>query len=123
MIDTTSEILIFDSKLKAERDYWLERVASLETAAGLVPDYQRNGSAASETARIEIVLPRELAHSVSALAGDSPFLIYTILMAAMKVCLNKYTTHNLITVGSPALKELGKANALAITDRLDSELS
>jgi len=123
MIDTTSEILIFDAKLKAERDYWLARLASLDTTAELFPDYQQNGSGPGEPARIEIAVPRELARSVCALAGDSPFLVYTILLAAMKVCLYKYTNHNLITVGSPALKELGKANALAIIDRLDSEMS
>src|SRR5215467_12724590 len=101
MIDTTSEILIFDSKLKAERDYWLERVASLDTTTGLFPDYQRNGSGPGEQARVEIVVPRALARGVGALAGDSLFLVYTILLAAMKVCLYKYTNHNLITVGSP----------------------
>jgi len=122
MIDTTSDIVIFDTKLKAERDYWLKRVASVTTTSGLLPDYQRNGSELREKAIVEIVVPRELSLKVSALAGGSPFLLYTTLMAALKVCLYKYTNHDLITVGSPPLQELVKTNALAILDRLDSEM-
>jgi amino acid adenylation domain-containing protein len=122
MIDTTSDIVIFDTKLKAERDYWLKRVASVTTTSGLLPDYQRNGSELKEKAIVEIVVPRELSLKVCALVGGSPFLLYTTLMAALKVCLYKYTNHNLITVGSPPLQELGKSNTLAILDRLDSEM-
>src|SRR5690242_2540439 len=121
MIDTTSDILIFDTKLKAERDYWLQRLAGVSTASVLTPDYQRHGSDAPE--RIEIVVPAELSRQVCALAGGSPFLLYTILLAALKVCLYKYTNQELIAVGSPPLRELGKANALTIVDQLDSEQS
>lgn len=123
MIDTTSDIVIFDTKLKAERDYWVKRVASVTTASGLLHDYQRNGSEVREKAIVEIAVPRELSLKVCALAGGSPFLLYTILMAALKVCLYKYSNHDVITVGSPPLHELGKTNALAILDHLDSEMS
>ena len=118
--DLTSDIVIFDTKLKAERDYWLQRLASVSTTSGLAPDYQRYGGDTSES--VDVVVPRELSQQVCALAGSSPFLLYTVLMAALKVCLYKYTNQDLISVGSPALKELGKANALTIVDQLDSEL-
>ncbi len=115
------DVLIFDTKLKAERDYWLQRLAAVSTTSLLTPDYQRHGSDARES--IEIVVPAELNQQVCALAGGSPFLLYTVLMAALKVCLYKYTNQELITVGSPPLRELGKANALTIVDQLDREQS
>lgn len=123
MIDTASDVVIFDTKLKAERDYWLKRVASVTTTCGLSPDYQRNGSEVREKAVVEIAVRRELSLQVFALTGESPFLLYTTLMAALKICLHKYSNHDFITVGSPPLKELGKTNALAILDQLDSEMS
>lgn len=119
--DSSPEIVIFDTKLKVERDYWLQRLASVSTTCGLAPDYRRHGGDASES--VEIVVPGELSQKVFALAGTSPFLLYTVLMAALKVCLYKYTSHDVITVGSPPLKELGKANALAVLDHLDSEMT
>lgn len=123
MNDTISDIVIFDTKLKAERDYWLKQVSSVTTTSGLIHDFKRNGNEVREKGIVEIVVPGELSLKVCALAGGSSFLLYTILMAALKVCLYKYTNHNLITVGSPPLKELGKANALTILDHLDSEMS
>jgi amino acid adenylation domain-containing protein len=119
--DFSSDIVIFDTKLKAERDYWVQRLGGVSTTSVLTPDYQRHGSGARE--RIEIVVPGELSQQVSGLAGGSDFLVYTALMAALKLCLYKYTNQQLIAVGSPPLQELGKANALTIVDQLDSELS
>jgi len=66
MIDTTPDVLIFDTKLKAERDYWLQRLAAVSTTSLLTPDYQRHGSDARES--IEIVVPAELNQQVCALA-------------------------------------------------------
>ena len=117
------DILIFDTKLKAERDYWLERLASVSATSVLPPDHPLAGSEDRETASVEIRIPDELSRKVCALAGGSPFLLYTILMAALKGSIYKYTNHDLITVGSPPLKELGKANALAVLDQLNGEIS
>lgn len=116
-----TDVVIFDTKLKAERDYWLQRLASVSTTCGLAPDYQYAGGDARDS--VEVVVPEELSQKVCALAGGSPFLLYTILLTALKVCLYKYTNHDFITAGSPPLKELGKPNALAVLDRLDSEMS
>jgi hypothetical protein len=123
MNDTASEIVVFDTKLKEERDFWISRLSSVKARAGLLPDFKRPTHDSGARAVIEISIGGELFRELDALTGGSPFLLYAALMAAMKVCLFKHSGHDVITVGSPALKELGRANALAVSDSVDGEMS
>jgi amino acid adenylation domain-containing protein len=119
--------VIFDSRLIAERDYWLERLADTTTRASLRTDFERPAVYDAARRVLDVVVPDALTERLNRATKDSPFLLYTILLAALKVCLYKYTGERLIVVGSPARRQEtdgdGSRNALAIVDRIDEQLS
>ncbi|HYG10078.1 MAG TPA: amino acid adenylation domain-containing protein, partial [Pyrinomonadaceae bacterium] len=123
MSNSNSEIVFFDAKLKEERDYWLQTLSFEVVTSSPPPDYARPLNAAPEYAELSFVVPPETERKLRALVGSSAFLLYTSLVSALKVCLYKYSPRDMILTGSPPLKELNRANALAIVDDLDASLT
>jgi tyrocidine synthetase-3 len=72
---------------------------------------------------VVVDLPVELCRRTIRTTGDSPFLLYTALFTALSVCLQKYSGNRTITIGSPALIELGEVRAIAITNEIDPQMS
>jgi amino acid adenylation domain-containing protein/non-ribosomal peptide synthase protein (TIGR01720 family) len=118
----SSEVLIFDSQLLQERDYWKERLSGITAASSLPPDYDVARDH-SQKSIIKLQLPQSLIQAVEELTSGSPFLIYTTFLAAAKICLHRYSEGQTIIVGSPALKELGRANSLAIVSEVTAEMT
>src|SRR5581483_7512859 len=54
------------------------------------------------------------------LANNSKFLVYTFLMAALKICIFKYRKDTTSVIGSPSVNP-GRKNALAIIDHIDDK--
>jgi amino acid adenylation domain-containing protein len=123
----TSDIVVFDKKLKEEREYWLGKLSAELPPSGLQPDYTRPADSVSETADLELRFPPELSRKLLKLTGNSSFLLYTSLLATFNVCLSKYVGQPTVVVGSPALKDDAKAarvnNALAIVCEADGQSS
>ncbi len=120
---TNADVVFFDAKLKQEREFWLRKLAAELVTSGPLPDYQRPHEQTQQRDRLSIEVAADVRRQLRALVGSSSFLLYTALMAALKVCLYKYTRNDNVLVGSPALKELGRANALTISDQLNDEQS
>ena len=70
-----SEIVIFDSKLKAERDYWKERLSREIGPPSLPPDLGRPANLSPQRKAVETALSGELHAKLMKLTGDAPFLI------------------------------------------------
>ena len=117
------EVLIFDSQLLKERDYWTDRLSGLTAASGLPPDYDAAPDHLPSKSVVELHIPQSVMRDVEELTNGSPFLIYTTFLAAVKICLHRYSEGKTIIVGSPALKELGRANSLAIVTEIDAEMT
>lgn len=123
MVAVSPEIVFFDTKLIQERDYWTEKLSRELPPSSLRLDFERPTFNSGETETIDINLSSELCRKLAELTSNSSFLLYTTLMAGLKICLHKHNHSNTIVVGSPPLKELGRANALAIVDEIDPSLS
>jgi amino acid adenylation domain-containing protein len=127
MNSVQSKTLTFDRELKEERDYWIEKLSHVTGLPGLGLDHDRASSAASEMSVIEIELPDPLTAKLTKLTGDSPFLMNAVLMAALKVCIHKYTGSMTVTVGTPCRRRdegpAPKPNALAMIDHISVEMS
>jgi amino acid adenylation domain-containing protein len=123
MATTNPEIVIFDAKLKEERDAWLGQLSKGIVTTSLASDHDRPASGSSGEGVVELEISGQLYQELNTLISGSPFLLYTTLMAAIKACLYRHTGNETIVVGSPALKELGSANCLVISDRLDDQMS
>jgi len=116
-------VTTFDRKLEEERAYWIERLSGEIEESNLRLDYERPASYSAEKEMVRVSLSEELTSDLNKLVGDSPFLLYTTLMAALKVCLQKYTGNRTITVGSPRRRRDGeanrKANAVVILNEIE----
>ncbi|HKR21269.1 MAG TPA: amino acid adenylation domain-containing protein, partial [Pyrinomonadaceae bacterium] len=72
---------------------------------------------------IELAISNELQDKLSQLTKGSPFLSYTIVLAALNVCLHKYTGAETVVVGSPARRreDSDQINALPIVVHIDRQ--
>lgn len=120
------ERVIFDSRLIAERDYWLARLEGSLGRSRLSGIFAGTHAGEVSTDPLKIEFSEALTETLIRATKDSPFLLYTILMAALKVCLHKYTGERLIVVGSPSRRQeaVGASrNALAISDVVNEQQS
>jgi amino acid adenylation domain-containing protein len=134
-----SAVTIFDTKLMEERNYWLKRLESVAVATtrlDLGPRENGISPTGDETQLLSTALDKRglqgrLGHRFDAtltshlhrLTGSSPFLLYTLLVSGLKVCLQRYTDAMKVTVGSPPLAECDHANALVIVNEVRGEES
>ena len=118
-----SDLVIFDRKTKEEREYWVNKLAQEIDPSNIGLDYPRPKIYDGETEVVEFELSAELYKKLTDLTGDGAFLLYTTLMAALKICLHKYTGSRTLVVGSPSRKQeqlsAHPANALAIVDQVN----
>jgi non-ribosomal peptide synthetase component F len=122
-----SETLILTTRLKEDRDYWIAQLARHAGPSSLPLDFKRSKVYSPKQDTVALNLSAAVCERLTNLTSDSSFLIYATLMAALKVCLHKYTHETTIVVGSPAYRgdedELRQLNALAIVDDVDDRLS
>src|SRR6185503_11872256 len=127
--EAKSEIAVLSTHLLAEKNYWLRKLKSCEIPDGsLRLDFPRSLVFSGREASIDFNLNGESFQQLKDLTGNGLFLMYTALMATLKITLHKYTGETLIIVGSPTRSHDSKdarqpANALPIIDRIDSELT
>jgi len=129
-----SAVLIFDTKLQEERDYWLKRlegIAAATTMLDLGPHTISMRAPAVEPpllsagldkrrlrGRLDYRFDPTLTAHLHRITGSSPFLLYTLLVGGLKVCLRRYTDAAEVAVGSPPLAACSHANALVIVDEV-----
>src|SRR5215207_5694358 len=100
-----SALVIFDRKTKGEREYWVKKLAPEIDPSNIGLDYPRPRIYDGETDVVEFELSVELYKKLTDLTGDGAFLLYTTLMAALKICLHKYAGSRTLVVGSPSRKQ------------------
>jgi amino acid adenylation domain-containing protein len=119
------ELVIFDRELVAERDYWLERLSSAQVAEGLPQAFLRSSGATCDTVTFRVAGDRELHRRLAKVTGSSQFLLFVMLMAALKICLKKHSESSCIVVGSPSLASQDSSprspNLLAILDVVEDD--
>ncbi|HEY9404501.1 MAG TPA: amino acid adenylation domain-containing protein [Pyrinomonadaceae bacterium] len=114
-----TELFVFDKNLKEERDYWVAKLSRLIELPHLKPDARQGASDAGARTVLKIEIAGDVSRQLSRITGGSPFLIYAFLLAALKICLQRHSGSETISVGSPALKESAASNAVALVDTLD----
>ena len=112
----------YNREMIAERDYWVARFSVERPVTNLILDFERPETYLGEKQSVDLVLPDETYEKLIAQAGDSAFLTYVTLLAALKACLYQYTGSSMVVVGSPARKKddinCQRPNALAIISRI-----
>jgi len=122
-----AETMVRDDAPEDLREYWLKKLSVKREHSGLIVDFKRARSDARRTESVEVRLPDDLVYEINRVAANSPFLVYTILLTALKICLHKYSGTNTIIVGSAPRKKPGglfqRPNALAIADEVTGDMS
>ncbi len=121
MSTVKAKVPVFDTQSIESRDYWIQKLSGELGTSGLRPDFERPAGAAGRLHTVELTISADVQRKLSKLTKDSPFLSYTILLAALNVCLHKYTGAETILVGSPARRreEDEQINALPIVSHID----
>ncbi len=124
MSDARPKLIVFDEALIEARDYWLEKLGTLSEPASIKLDYPRPDIDQQEKAAVDIPLNPDTCRKLIEITGGGDFLLLTTLMAALKVCLYKYTNESVIVAGSPIPGDRAQQNnVLAIVDELDGRKS
>jgi amino acid adenylation domain-containing protein len=126
MSSEKSRLVVYGKESDEQRRYWVGTLSRELENSNLVLDYDRATPYQLEKEVIEIELPDDASRRLVELTKGSPFLIYTALLSALSVVLQKYTGNRLIVVGSPPRKKndiVPAANALAIVNEVDERLT
>ena len=126
MTHTKPEPFVFDARLKESRDYWIKRLSGETECSSINLDYPRTGTYSPAKDTLEIKVDSETLAALTALTGNSQFLVYTTLLATLTVCLHRHTGSARISIGSPCLKEVADnepQNLLTIINDVHHHLS
>lgn len=122
-----AKLVVFDSHMMAAREYWVSKLSQNIEDSNIRLDYQRDSGDKENTKSIDINITGEIYQKLRKLTGGSSFLLYTMLMAALEICLHKYTGNSAVVVGSPTCKTTGnksiQRNALTIVAKIDRRQS
>ncbi|MGB8509704.1 MAG: amino acid adenylation domain-containing protein, partial [Pyrinomonadaceae bacterium] len=122
--ETSPDAVLLDQEMLEQRDYWVEKLSGRPPRVGVPLDYRREGRREPDREVVEACLDPQLYAKLKELTGDSSLLLYAALLCAVKVCLARYAGDgDVVVAGSPALKDLGRANALAILTEVDAHES
>jgi amino acid adenylation domain-containing protein len=120
------KIPTFDRKLKEGKDYWVNKLSGKIEPSNLRLNYERPVTYQAKTDTVKVFLPGELQTKLARLTANSPMLVYAAILAALKICLHKYTGSRSIAVGSPALREDDpnqSDNAVVLLDEVERDMS
>ncbi|MCK4258406.1 MAG: amino acid adenylation domain-containing protein [Halanaerobiales bacterium] len=113
---------------KQDEQFWLNKFSGELTETTLPFDYKRNQREFSYQKEIYYFsIKAELSTKLSKISKNIDTLLFTILMAGLKICISKYTKNNDITIGTTIHKKNEKIKyintILPIRDFVDSNIS
>ncbi len=125
MTSAKQDVVILSRQLIEEREYWNKHLSPDLPHSTLPYDFTADPSLRLASFRFRF--DPALCAALLKLTSNSPFLRFSALLSALKLCLFKHTANSIIVVGSPALRQSAPAaqslNALPILTHLDDQLA
>ncbi|MET0647060.1 MAG: amino acid adenylation domain-containing protein, partial [Pyrinomonadaceae bacterium] len=116
------EMTLLGGHLEREQEYWLGKLSGPPSPAGLPLDFARAPGAGPRAGRVEATFGAATAEKLYKAAGANSSLVFAVLVAALKVCLHKYTGEEEITVGTAIhtrhAEDAALNRVLALRDRV-----
>ena len=94
---------VSSERFQSQLQYWLHRLSGIHPILDLPTDYPRPQVQSFDGARISILLPQRLQLTLKDLSRDNGVTLFTILLAAFKTLLYRYTSQEDLLIGSPVL--------------------
>lgn len=121
--ETSPAVVIFDRRMKEQKDYWTARLGALSSeSVGPRPDFPRRTALPVTLATAEIRVDGPLLERLRKITSNGPFLIYTTLAAALHAYLFRLSGAGEIRTGSPARRAEGgvpETNAVVLASQVD----
>jgi amino acid adenylation domain-containing protein len=122
-----AELRLLGDKLEKEQAYWREKLAAPPAAACLPPDFGGRENRGAHRAVSDFGFDADTQAMLFAVCGSSELLVFSALVAALKICLHKYTGAEDIVVGTTIHQryaELTPLNGLlALRDRVSPAMT
>jgi aspartate racemase len=124
-MDRTRRTLLSE-QLPQEKAYWLEKLGGDLTLSGIPLDYKRTAGL-SDKKTVAIDLDAQSVGKLFKATNQNEFLIFTILVTVLKICLSKYNGVEDVSVGT-TVYEQHKEDALlnkvlVLRDRVNGEVT
>jgi len=118
-----ANLTFLDNQLEQEKDYWQRKLTGELVVSGLPRDFSSSGDASDAKRTLPIEIDGETQGRLHQLCGKSESLYLAVFIAALKICLHKYTGLEDIIVGTTIHERYSEMAALnkvlALRDRLD----
>jgi amino acid adenylation domain-containing protein len=113
---------VIDAELAAEKAYWLERLSGDIVASGVPLDFRRPEEFVISVSTVQIKIERGTQAALLRTSNNKDTLSFAILVAALKICLYKYTRLEDVIVGTAIHEQYKEVSALnkvlALRDRV-----
>ena len=127
MNQESTGLLLLDRELIREREFWKKCLAGELDTVYWPLDYSRPDVYLNREEVVDFELSPHTVKKMLKLTGGSDFLLYTTLLAALSVCLYKYTGISMIPIGSPVHKkndaDMPPGNAVTIVNRVNGNIT
>ena len=118
---SNSNLKFFDEMFEKERGYWLQKLSGSPAATSLPSDYTRPEFGGDKSS-VHFGVDRDTERQLREVCKDKESLAFAFLVAALKICLYRYTGSEDIIVGTTIherYKQTASLNkALALRDRV-----
>ncbi len=115
-----------DEQLAAEKAYWLDRLSGDPVSAGVPLDFKRPALFEPCPRTVRFSVEEETSREILRICGGNRSLAFAVLVAAVEICLHKYTGLEDIVVGTTIHEQHGDVAALnrllALRERVTPDL-
>jgi amino acid adenylation domain-containing protein/non-ribosomal peptide synthase protein (TIGR01720 family) len=122
----TSSRQIYNRKLDEDRQYWCQKLFLISETASFPITLSPSPNKEAQGQSYEFAFPSTVFDRMNALTEGSPFLLYVVVVTAIKICLQKYTGADLIGLKSPRRFDVTSQKQqffLPIIDTIDKDMS
>lgn len=107
-----THLSIFDEQLKEEKSYWLQKLSGELVASGLPLDFRRRDTFDNTKHIVPLKIRKDTTDKLLQICKHRETLVFTVLVAALKVCLHKYMGVQDIIVGTTIHEQYGDIASL-----------
>jgi len=97
---SSASVSFIDSQLEKELEYWLQKLSDEPVVTGIPLDFKRPPEITTRNQSIELAIDEETQSRLRKVCGENLLLIFAAGVAALKVCLYKYTRIEDVIIGT-----------------------
>jgi amino acid adenylation domain-containing protein len=97
---SSASVNFIDSQLGKDLEYWLQKLSAEPVVTGIPLDFKRPPEITTRNQSIELAIDEETQSQLRKICSENLLLIFAAAVAALKVCLYKYTRIEDVIIGT-----------------------